>query len=157
MGRFESLEVKFENASRLQTLKARPSWPVRAGPRAQPRLLAYSRGGEAASSGRQLEEAQIADMTTRAAGVYGTGARCARPGTIAVAHRDGGHVASSGGSARRLCGNLELKFNYDWVRSQIRVALVRVVSPSVVTASRISSSVASVSLQNAHARKFSSS
>ena len=59
---FESLEVKFENASKVLTLKARTLLAGSGRPEAQPRLLAYSRGEEGGLIGRQLEEAQIAEM-----------------------------------------------------------------------------------------------
>ena len=59
---FESLEVKFENASKVLTLKARTLLAGSGRPEAQPRLLAYSRGEAGGLIGRQLEEAQIADM-----------------------------------------------------------------------------------------------
>ena len=59
---FESLEVKFENASKVLTLKARTFLAGSGRPEAQPRLLAYSRGEAGGLIGRQLEEASIADM-----------------------------------------------------------------------------------------------
>ena len=59
---FESLEVKFENASKVLTLKARTLLAGSGRPEAQPRLLAYSRGEAGGLIGRQLEEASIADM-----------------------------------------------------------------------------------------------
>ena len=59
---FESLEVKFENASKVLTLKARTLLAGSGRPEAQPRLLAYSRGEEGGLIGRQLEEAQIQEM-----------------------------------------------------------------------------------------------
>ena len=59
---FESLEVKFENASKVLTLKSRTFLAGSGRPEAQPRLLAYSRGEAGGLIGRDLEEAQIADM-----------------------------------------------------------------------------------------------
>ena len=59
---FESLEVKFENASKVLTLKARTLLAGSGRPEAQPRLLAYSRGEEGGLIGRDLEEAQIQEM-----------------------------------------------------------------------------------------------
>ena len=59
---FESLEVKFENASKVLTLKSRTFLAGSGRPEAQPRLLAYSRGEEGGLIGRQLEEAQIQEM-----------------------------------------------------------------------------------------------
>ena len=59
---FESLEVKFENASKVLTLKARTLLAGSGRPEAQPRLLAYSRGEAGGLIGRQLEEAELADM-----------------------------------------------------------------------------------------------
>ena len=59
---FESLEVKFENASKVLTLKARTYLAGSGRPEAQPRLLAYSRGEEGGLIGRDLEEAQIQEM-----------------------------------------------------------------------------------------------
>ena len=59
---FESLEVKFENASKVLSLKARTFLAGSGRPEAQPRLLAYSRGEAGGLIGRQLEDAQLADM-----------------------------------------------------------------------------------------------
>jgi len=59
---FESLEIKYENAAKVLTLKARTFLAGSGRPEAQPRLLAYSRGEEGGLIGRQLEEAQIAEM-----------------------------------------------------------------------------------------------
>ena len=59
---FESLEIKYENASKVLTLKSRTYLAGSGRPEAQPRLLAYSRGEEGGLIGRQLEEAQIAEM-----------------------------------------------------------------------------------------------
>ena len=59
---FESLEIKFENASKVLTLKSRTFLAGSGRPEAQPRLLAYSRGEEGGMIGRQLEEAQIQEM-----------------------------------------------------------------------------------------------
>ena len=59
---FESLEIKFENASKVLTLKARTSLAGSGRPEAQPRLLAYSRGEAGGLIGRDLEEAQIQEM-----------------------------------------------------------------------------------------------
>ena len=59
---FESLEIKYENASKVLTLKARTFLAGSGRPEAQPRLLAYSRGEEGGMIGRQLEEATIQDM-----------------------------------------------------------------------------------------------
>ena len=59
---FESLEVKFENASKVLTLKARTLLAGSGRPEAQPRLLAYSKGEAGGLIGRQLEEAQIQEM-----------------------------------------------------------------------------------------------
>ena len=59
---FESLEVKFENASKVLTLKARTFLAGSGRPEAQPRLLAYSKGEAGGLIGRQLEEAQIQEM-----------------------------------------------------------------------------------------------
>ena len=59
---FESLEIKFENASKVLTLKARSYLAGSGRPEAQPRLLAYSRGEAGGLIGRQLEEAQIQEM-----------------------------------------------------------------------------------------------
>ena len=59
---FESLEIKYENASKVLTLKSRTFLAGSGRPEAQPRLLAYSRGEEGGLIGRQLEEAQIQDM-----------------------------------------------------------------------------------------------
>ena len=63
---FESLEVKFENASKVLTLKARTFLAGSGRPEAQPRLLAYSKGEAGGLIGRQLEEAQIQDMMNAA-------------------------------------------------------------------------------------------
>ena len=59
---FESLEIKYENASKVLTLKSRTFMAGSGRPEAQPRLLAYSRGEEGGLIGRQLEDAQLADM-----------------------------------------------------------------------------------------------
>ena len=59
---FESLEVKYENASKVLTLKARTLLAGSGRPEAQPRLLAYSRGEAGGLIGRDLEEAQIQEM-----------------------------------------------------------------------------------------------
>jgi len=59
---FESLEIKYENASKVLTLKCKTFLAGSGRPEAQPRLLAYSRGEEGGLIGRDLEEAQIADM-----------------------------------------------------------------------------------------------
>ena len=59
---FESLEIKFENASKVLTLKARTFLAGSGRPEAQPRLVAYSRGEQGGLIGRQLEDAQLADM-----------------------------------------------------------------------------------------------
>ena len=59
---FESLEIKYENASKVLTLKARTLLAGSGRPEAQPRLLAYSRGEEGGLIGRDLEEAQIQEM-----------------------------------------------------------------------------------------------
>ena len=59
---FESLEVKYENASKVLTLKARTLLAGSGRPEAQPRLLAYSRGEEGGLICRDLEEAQIQEM-----------------------------------------------------------------------------------------------
>ena len=59
---FESLEVKFENAAKVLTLKCRTFLAGSGRPEAQPRLLAYSRGEAGGLIGRQLEEAQIQEM-----------------------------------------------------------------------------------------------
>ena len=59
---FESLEIKYENASKVLTLKSRTFLAGSGRPEAQPRLLAYSRGEEGGMIGRQLEEATIQDM-----------------------------------------------------------------------------------------------
>ena len=59
---FESLEIKFENASKVLTLKSRTFLAGSGRPEAQPRLLAYSRGEAGGLIGRDLEEAQIQDM-----------------------------------------------------------------------------------------------
>ena len=59
---FESLEIKYENASKVLTLKSRTYLAGSGRPEAQPRLLAYSRGEEGGLIGRQLEEAQIQEM-----------------------------------------------------------------------------------------------
>ena len=59
---FESLEIKFENASKVLTLKARTFLAGTGRPEAQPRLLAYSRGEAGGLIGRDLEEAQIQEM-----------------------------------------------------------------------------------------------
>ena len=59
---FESLEVKYENAAKVLTLKARTFLAGSGRPEAQPRLLAYARGEAGGLIGRQLEEAQVADM-----------------------------------------------------------------------------------------------
>ena len=63
---FESLEVKFENASKVLTLKSRTFLAGSGRPEAQPRLLAYSKGEAGGLIGRQLEEAQIQDMMNAA-------------------------------------------------------------------------------------------
>ena len=59
---FESLEVKYENASKVLILKARTFLAGSGRPEAQPRLLAYSRGEEGGLICRDLEEAQIQEM-----------------------------------------------------------------------------------------------
>ena len=59
---FESLEVKFENAAKVLTLKCRTFLAGSGRPEAQPRLLAYSRGEAGGLIGRDLEEAQIQEM-----------------------------------------------------------------------------------------------
>ena len=59
---FESLEIKYENAAKVLTLKARTFLAGSGRPEAQPRLLAYSRGEEGGLIGRDLEEAQIQEM-----------------------------------------------------------------------------------------------
>ena len=59
---FESLEIKFENASKVLTLKSRTYLAGSGRPEAQPRLLAYARGEAGGLIGRQLEEAQIQEM-----------------------------------------------------------------------------------------------
>ena len=59
---FESLEIKYENAARILTLKSRTFLAGSGRPEAQPRLLAYSRGEAGGLIGRQLEEAQIQEM-----------------------------------------------------------------------------------------------
>ena len=59
---FESLEIKYENASKVLTLKARTFLAGSGRPEAQPRLVAYSRGETGGLIGRQLEEAQIQEM-----------------------------------------------------------------------------------------------
>ena len=59
---FESLEIKFENAAKVLTLKSRTFLAGSGRPEAQPRLLAYSRGEAGGLIGRELEEAQIQDM-----------------------------------------------------------------------------------------------
>ena len=65
---FESLEIKYENASKVLTLKSRTFLAGSGRPEAQPRLLAYSRGEEGGMIGRQLEEAR-SRSGDRAAGV----------------------------------------------------------------------------------------
>ena len=59
---FESLEIKYENASKVLTLKSRTYLAGSGRPEAQPRLLAYSRGEEGGLIGRDLEDAQIQEM-----------------------------------------------------------------------------------------------
>ena len=59
---FESLEIKYENASKVLTLKSRTFLAGSGRPEAQPRLLAYSRGEAGGLIGRDLEEAQIQEM-----------------------------------------------------------------------------------------------
>ena len=59
---FESLDIKYENASKVLTLKARTFLAGSGRPEAQPRLLAYSRGEAGGLIGRDLEEAQIQEM-----------------------------------------------------------------------------------------------
>ena len=59
---FESLEIKYENAAKVLTLKVRTFLAGSGRPEAQPRLVAYSRGEEGGLIGRQLEEAQIQEM-----------------------------------------------------------------------------------------------
>ena len=59
---FESLEIKYENAAKVLTLKCRTFLAGSGRPEAQPRLLAYSRGEEGGLIGRDLEEAQIQEM-----------------------------------------------------------------------------------------------
>ena len=59
---FESLEIKYENASKILKLKARTLLAGSGRPEAQPRLLAYSRGEAGGLIGRDLEEAQIQEM-----------------------------------------------------------------------------------------------
>ena len=59
---FESLEIKYENAAKVLTLKSRTILAGSGRPEAQPRLLAYSRGEEGGLIGRDLEEAQIQEM-----------------------------------------------------------------------------------------------
>jgi hypothetical protein len=59
---FESLEIKYENASKVLTLKSRTFLAGSGRPEAQPRLVAYSRGEAGGLIGRQLEEAQIQEM-----------------------------------------------------------------------------------------------
>ena len=59
---FESLEIKYENASKVLTLKSRTFLAGSGRPEAQPRLVAYSRGEAGGLIGRQLEEAQTQEM-----------------------------------------------------------------------------------------------
>ena len=59
---FESLDVKFENASKVLTVKARTFMAGSGRPEAAPRLVAYAKGAAGGLIGPALEEAQITDM-----------------------------------------------------------------------------------------------